>query len=224
MRDQKSFFVVAINSTLIPVASGIKECLKLLGHSVNSNFDKNEGRYFFYSSWITFYEPITFWSRFDHLILIIDNGIESIPIEVKKYIANGEKLGMPVSIYQFDGTGLNEYKQSFLKDSEIISQLQQEQKWRESYTSKLKKLRIDVDYSSTALWVDGKNLSYDCIDLPFPLVRRLQRWAEVYDRFLWPEPGDNLDEIDSWFTLEQQRLAEEVKRQLPSVEVIADEV
>lgn len=84
MRDQKSFFVVAINSTLIPVASGIKECLKLLGHSVNSNFDKNEGRYFFYSSWITFYEPITFWSRFDHLILIIDNGIESIPIEVKK--------------------------------------------------------------------------------------------------------------------------------------------
>ena len=48
---------------------------------------------------------------------------------------------MPVSIYQFDGTGLNEYKQSFLKDSVIISQLQQEQK----YTFKLKKLRIDVD-------------------------------------------------------------------------------
>ena len=82
MRDQKSFFVVAINSTLIPVASGIKECLKLLGHSVNSNFDKNEGRYFFSS----FYEPITFWSRLDHLILIIDNGIESIPIEVKNIL------------------------------------------------------------------------------------------------------------------------------------------
>ena len=46
--------------------------------------------------------------------------------------------------------------------------------------------------------MDGKNLSYDCIDLPFPLVRRLQ----VYDHFLWSEPGDNLDEIDSRFTLE----------------------
>ena len=137
MRDQKNFHVVALNPTLVPVVSGIKECLKLLGHFVISNFDKNEGRYFFSS----FYEPITFWSRLDPLILIIDNGIESIPIEVKKYIANGEKLGMPVSIYQFDGTGLNEYKQSFLKDSVIISQLQQEQK----YTFKLKKLRIDVD-------------------------------------------------------------------------------
>lgn len=58
--------------------------------------------------------------------------------------------------------------------------------------------------------MDGKNLSYDCIDLPFPLVRRLQ----VYDHFLWSEPGDNLDEIDSRFTLEQQRLAEEVKKQV----------
>lgn len=58
--------------------------------------------------------------------------------------------------------------------------------------------------------MDGKNLSYDCIDLPFPLVRMLQ----VYDHFLWSEPGDNLDEIDSSFTLEQQRLAEEVKKQV----------
>lgn len=62
------------------------------------------------------------------------------------------------------------------------------------------------------------------IDLPFPLVRWLQRWAEVYDRFLWPELGDNLDESDSRFTFEQQRLVEEVKKQLPHVEVVADEV
>ena len=48
--------------------------------------------------------------------------------------------------------------------------------------------------------MDGKNLSYDCIDLPFPLVRRLQ----VYDHFLWSEPGDNLDEIDRRFALAEE--------------------
>jgi hypothetical protein len=60
---------------------------------------------------------------------------------------------------------------------------------RASFTRRLKEIRLDNDFGSSGLWSDdGRNLGYDLLDLPFPLVRRIAAWQREYDNTMNP-PG-----------------------------------
>ena len=60
---------------------------------------------------------------------------------------------------------------------------------RASFTRRLKEIRLDNDFGSSGLWDDeGRNLGYDLLDLPFPLVRRIAAWQRDYDDTMNP-PG-----------------------------------
>ena len=63
---------------------------------------------------------------------------------------------------------------------------------RASFTRRLKEIRLDNDFGSSGLWNDdGRNLGYDLLDLPFPLVRRIAAWQREYDNTMNPpDMGD----------------------------------
>ena len=63
---------------------------------------------------------------------------------------------------------------------------------RASFTRRLKEIRLDNDFGSSGLWNDdGRNLGYDLLDLPFPLVRRIAAWQRDYDKTMNPpDMGD----------------------------------
>lgn len=60
---------------------------------------------------------------------------------------------------------------------------------RASFTRRLKEIRLGNDFGSSGLWDDeGRNLGYDLLDLPFPLVQRIAAWQRNYDDTMNP-PG-----------------------------------
>lgn len=60
---------------------------------------------------------------------------------------------------------------------------------RTSFSRRLKEIRLGNDFGSSGLWDDeGRNLGYDLLDLPFPLVQRIAAWQRNYDDTMNP-PG-----------------------------------
>ena len=220
--DKRKVFIQAQEDSLMPVAFGMETGLKISGCYVSSNCSRWENGNYEISQDL-YYHPIDFWSRWDRLVVILKD-IGEVSFKTRLLAAYGEKFGMPVSVYQFDGVGLHKLEISWRNGAEVLQRIKEDEDYRRVYTINLKSINIDADYGSTALWVRGANLSYDFIDLPFDFVRRLQRWAEVYERFLWPEEDDILEEISNWFDCEQQRLAQEFRKLHPHIKVIANRV
>ncbi len=63
---------------------------------------------------------------------------------------------------------------------------------RAVFTRDLTEIRLDNDFGSSGLWdAKGRNLGYDLLDLPFPLVRRVAAWQRDYDETMnRPDMGD----------------------------------
>lgn len=58
---------------------------------------------------------------------------------------------------------------------------------RAEYTRRLTAIQVECDYGSTGLWDEcGRNLSYDALDLPFDLIRRIAAWQADFDEIETP--------------------------------------
>ena len=72
---------------------------------------------------------------------------------------------------------------------------------RTAFTRQLQEIRPDNDFGSSGLWDDeGRNLGYDLLDLPFPLVRHIAAWQRDYDDTM--NPPDMGDE--AWWERHEQ--------------------
>jgi hypothetical protein len=76
---------------------------------------------------------------------------------------------------------------------------------RAAFTRQLKVIRLDNEFGSSGLWDEqGKMLSYDQLDLPFALVRRIAAWQREFNTTLnLPDNGDDL----WWERHEQEAIA-----------------
>jgi hypothetical protein len=58
-------------------------------------------------------------------------------------------------------------------------------KERKERTAKLTVVRLDCDWGSSGLWDErGRMISYDYIDLPLPMIRRIIDWHKEFDATL----------------------------------------
>ncbi len=79
---------------------------------------------------------------------------------------------------------------------------------RTTFTRQLTEIRLDNDFGSSGLWNDrGQNLSYDLLDLPFPLVKRIAAWQYDFDETV--NPPDEVDE--AWWQRHRQEKVEIAK-------------
>lgn len=61
------------------------------------------------------------------------------------------------------------------------------QKQRTAFTRQLREVRLKCEFDSSGLWdAEGRMLSYDLLDLPFPLVRRICAWQRDFDNTVMP--------------------------------------
>lgn len=80
---------------------------------------------------------------------------------------------------------------------------------RVAFTRMQKEIRLDNDYCSTGLWDDkGNNLDYDDLDLPLPLIRRIDLWQQDFDTEMPSNKGG-----DKWWERHNQE-AFEIAREL----------
>ena len=67
---------------------------------------------------------------------------------------------------------------------------------RTEFTRRQKTIRVDNDFGSSGLWdAQGRNLGYDLLDLPFPLVRRIAAWQTDFDDTEFPPSTSD----DAWW-------------------------
>ncbi len=91
--------------------------------------------------------------------------------------------------------------ESCLKMRRVPDRVNAKKAQRTAFTRQLREIRLDNDFGSTGLWdKKGRNLAYDLLDLPFPLLRRIAAWQRNYDDTLTPPSMDS----EAWWTYHQQ--------------------
>lgn len=85
---------------------------------------------------------------------------------------------------------------------------------RRAFTEQLGKLLVQAEYGSSGLWAGG-NVSYDSIDLPFPLIKRIAAWQRNFDDTLIPPLPGTADE--TWWAQhheEERNIAKAIREAL----------
>lgn len=100
-------------------------------------------------------------------------------------------LGVEARYYHVEHTQLMN-PDTCLQKRSVPERVAAQKMQRASFTRRLKEIRLDNDFGSSGLWSDdGRNLGYDLLDLPFPLVRRIAAWQREYDNTMNPpDMGD----------------------------------
>ena len=113
-------------------------------------------------------------------------------------------LGLETRFYDVNRTQLGN-TESCLQQRGVPERVAARQAQRVAFTRQLTAIRLSSDYGSSGLWDDkGRNLDYDQLDLPFPLVRRIVAWQRDYDDTVTP-PDKSSDAW--WIRHEQEELA-----------------
>jgi len=144
----------------------------------------------------------------------LDDPIETLALVDKLYVIANEKtpsrgcdlklensveellwlaldLGIKVQYYRVDGMSLWNPEVS-LKQRGVPQRVALRQAQRAAFTRQLTELRIENEYGSSGLWdKDGKMLSYDQMDLPFSLVKRIAAWQRDFDDTVTPPDKSN---------------------------------
>jgi hypothetical protein len=116
-------------------------------------------------------------------------------------------LGLEAKYYFLDRTQLSN-PESCLTKRGVPKRMAARTARRAAFTRPLKEIRLDNDYCSSGLWnEEGKMLSYDLLDLPFPLVRRIAAWQRDYDDTVTPPDKGS----DAWWDRHEQEQIEIAK-------------
>ena len=133
---------------------------------------------------------ISFLAHIDELYVVADGnrreGIAwdlNISDSVQELLWKAIDLKIPAHYYSIRGTRFDS-PEVFLEKHGVPERVAAKDKERKEYTTALSTLLIDNDWSSSGLWSEGKMISYEYIDLPLSLVRRIIDWQEEYDETL----------------------------------------
>lgn len=171
-----------------------------------------------WGAWYGISRPIALLADIDELHVIenrprpIQGGDLCVAPEVEELMWRAYEEGVPLHFHGIDGRGLGN-PETCLEGRGVPARVAAQEAARWVYLHALKVIRVDSEYGSSGLWsVDGKNLPYDFIYLPYPLVRRLAAWQRDHDDTLipiLPETADN-----AWWDAhirEEQEIAAEVQ-------------
>ena len=151
-------------------------------------------------------EPLSFLASVDVLCVIANEPTPGRGFDLK--LAEGAEdllwlaltLGVEAHYYHVDRCELMNPDTSLQRRGAPERAIER-QAQRAAFTRQLKEIRLDSDFGSSGLWDDqGRMLPYDCLDLPFPLVRRIAAWQRAFDATI--NPSDSED--DAWWERQEQ--------------------
>ena len=137
-------------------------------------------------------EPITFLARIDELYVVADDitpnpnpeGDLALSDSIEELLWKATDLKIPAHYYSVDGFSLSN-PGTCLQRRNVPERVAVKDKARKKRTSDLTIVRLDCDWSSSGLWDElGRMISYDYIDLPLPLIRRIIDWHKEFDATL----------------------------------------
>lgn len=140
----------------------------------------------------------------------------------KWFIGYAQAEGLLPEVYLCDGVKLiKRDEEDFRCAPDIAEAIAKDKVERAAYTATLTEIGLDIEVSAPALWSRATSyINYSDIDLPFPLIRRIERWAEAYWLFydLYPRVI-SVGEFEAKHQKEAQMICEELKRILPNIKV-----
>jgi len=153
--------------------------------------------------WNSCDRPIDLLARYDELYVISDEDLNGNGRDLKIGTENeilvwlAHQFDFPLHLDSPSGVELiNPEKR--LELTEIPERLKRAENRRREFTAQLGCLRVAAEYGSTGLWDElQRNIPYDYIDLPFPLIRRVAAWQRDYDDTLIPLLPKTAD--DEWW-------------------------
>jgi hypothetical protein len=174
-------------------------------------------------------KPITFLAHIDELFIVADDDRESQGFDLKLSDSIEELLWMALELkipaHYFDNgiTSLGN-PEVCLEKRGVPARVSSKRQYREEFTRSLKVIKVNCDWGSSGLWTqDGKNISYDLLALPLPLIRRIMAWHADYDGIL-DEVVANTGPNEQWWAnheKEEIEIAKELQKELgPSVSVM----
>jgi len=120
-------------------------------------------------------------------------------------------LGVKATYFDLDGKRhLNpEY---CLQQTGVPERVATREEQRAASVREMTEVRLDNDFGSSGLWDSrGRNLGYDLLNLPLPLVRRIAAWNDAYEALDPPGMGD-----DTWWA-HQNKVARGIARDLQAI-------
>jgi hypothetical protein len=149
-------------------------------------------------------EPVDFLARIDEMYVVADDkGRKEIPWDlnlsdsIEEMVWKALEFKIPTTLFSVDGFQQGSLEICLEKHG-VPERVAAQNKAKRKYTSELAVVRLDCDWSSSGLWNErGQMISYDCIDLPVPLIRRIICWYEEYDSTL-DEATSGIGPSDEW--------------------------
>lgn len=141
----------------------------------------------------------------------------------KWFIGYAQAEGIQPEVFLCDGVNLiKRAEEDFSCDQDIADAIARDRAKRASYTANLTEIGLDIEASAPALWSRSTSyISYSDIYLPFPLIRRIERWAEAYWLFYdGPSTAIIATEFETWHEEEALMICKELRKVLPHVSVI----
>lgn len=168
--------------------------------------------------------PMEVLAHGDRVTVVGDgrNGQDLTDVE-RWFIGYAQAEGLQPEVYLCDGVNLiKRDEEDFLSDPDIAEDIAQDKAERAAYTAGLTEIGLDIEASAPALWSRSTSyIHYSNIDLSFPLIRRIERWAEAYWLFdaIYPKVI-TYEEFEERHEKEAQAICEELRKALPHINVV----
>lgn len=141
----------------------------------------------------------------------------------KWFIGYAQAEGIQPEVFLCDGVNLvKRGEEDFRCDPDIAEAIAKDKSERSAYTATLTEIGLDIEVSAPALWSRSTSyINYSDIDLPFSLIRRIERWAEAYWLFYDISPRVITEsEFNVRHEKEAIAIANELRKALPHVNVL----
>lgn len=167
--------------------------------------------------------PMEVLAHCDRITVVGDgrNGQDLTDAE-RWFIGYAQAEWLQPEVYLCDGVNLiKRDEEDFRSDPDIAEAIAKDKAERVAYTATLTEIGLDIEVSAPALWSRSTSyINYSDIDLPFSLIRRIERWAEAYWLFYDISPRViTVEEFEERHEKEAQALCEELHKALPHVRV-----
>lgn len=161
-----------------------------------------------WETWHDFTKPVSFLAQLDELHVVSDEDLPDqgwqlcVSTEVEMLMWRAHKDGVPLRFHSPNNAGLSN-PEVCMEKHDTAAAVARKDSEREAFTDRFGIVRLSPDYGSSGLWNDrGQHLSYDSLDLPLAVVRRVGAWQRDYDDTLIPILPETAD--DAWWERHSQ--------------------